>query len=242
MNSGLVLLLVLHERVGEPWLVWGHTQLCLEGRVDLGLYSRMLVKSRPVEILHRRTSTGLIYKKRPAGGYLTVVPTQAVAAKAVLGNVYVAKPRKIVKPKAEGSNIPNANFKCITVHPGFPGVCLNPLGHWGLPSGTYRAKNADRGRLGAGGLVAEHEAGETENVREYLESPNHCPSGSLATWHRARGGGQVLSPLFGRSKSGQETGQSKNSYVIVFESKELISRIATGKSKQQSFSAPKNPA
>ncbi|KAG0727759.1 hypothetical protein GWK47_033981 [Chionoecetes opilio] len=32
---------------------------------DMGLYSRMLVKSRPVEIFHRRTSTGLIYKNCP---------------------------------------------------------------------------------------------------------------------------------------------------------------------------------
>ncbi|KAG0719462.1 hypothetical protein GWK47_050419 [Chionoecetes opilio] len=31
--------------------------------------------------------------------------------------------------KLKDSNIPNANFKCITVHPGFPGVCLfQPLG------------------------------------------------------------------------------------------------------------------
>ncbi|KAG0715249.1 hypothetical protein GWK47_012384 [Chionoecetes opilio] len=40
------------------------------------------------------------------------------------------------------SNIPNANFKCITVHPGFPGVCLNP---WALEVAflTYRATNGN---------------------------------------------------------------------------------------------------
>ncbi|KAG0728996.1 O-glucosyltransferase rumi [Chionoecetes opilio] len=32
---------------------------------NIGLYSRMLVKSRPVEIFHRRTSTGDIYKNCP---------------------------------------------------------------------------------------------------------------------------------------------------------------------------------
>ncbi|KAG0713745.1 hypothetical protein GWK47_015534 [Chionoecetes opilio] len=42
----------------------------------------MLVKSRQVEIPHSRISTGGIFKKCPTGGYLTVVPTQAVAAKA----------------------------------------------------------------------------------------------------------------------------------------------------------------
>ncbi|KAG0721392.1 hypothetical protein GWK47_046564 [Chionoecetes opilio] len=104
----------------------------------------------------------------------------------------------IVKAKLKDSNIPNANFKCITVHPGFPGVCLNP---WALEVAflTYRATNgnlpvnganheltlitsrfltADRGRLGAGGLVAEHEAGETER--------EPCPSG---VWQLGTGPG-----------------------------------------------------
>ncbi|KAG0711685.1 hypothetical protein GWK47_002215 [Chionoecetes opilio] len=47
-----------------------------------GLYARMLVKIRQVEIPHSRISTGGIFKKCPPGRYLTVVPTQAVAAKA----------------------------------------------------------------------------------------------------------------------------------------------------------------